>query len=98
MPLAFDSFRVDFSTRFDNFTSTLLETRDKFDALESKQVKQDCINSDLKIKVKALEERVAVMSQPQTKWSQQIFKNKVEIVGVQEIKGEQPVHVDYVLS
>lgn len=91
MRLALDSFRADFSTRLDNITSSLLETRDKIDALETKQGKLESRNTDLEITVQALEERIASMSQL-------ALKNEVEILGVQEVKGELPVHLALVAA
>lgn len=91
MRLALDSFRADFSTRLDNITSSLLETREKIDALEIHQEKLEGKNTDLEITVRALEERIAIMSQ-------HALKNEVEILGVQEVKGELPVHLALVAA
>lgn len=91
MRLTINIFRDDFSSRLDNIATSLLETGQRIDALESKQEKLEGRNTDLEITVRALEERIALMSQ-------QALKNEVEILGVQEVKGELPVHLALVAA
>lgn len=91
MRLALDGFRSDFSTRLDIITTSLLETREKINILEGKQEKLEIRNAELEITVGTLEERIASMSQ-------NALKNEVEILGVQEVKGELPVHLALVAA
>lgn len=79
-----DTIKTDLSKRLDDFASKFLESVNRINVLESNQYKIEARNSDLEIKLSEIEERLAQMSR-------QALKNDIEILGIQETKGENPV-------
>lgn len=86
-----EDFRINVSSRLEAVSSALLESTKKINAIETKQEALERKNLDLEAMMQTLQGQIASQAQ-------QALNNEVEILGVHEVKGENPIHLALVTA